>query len=251
MRIAVAGGTGTVGRYAVDAIRNAGYDAVTLARSQGVDVRTGEGLTASLTDVDAVIDVTNASSTEYQEASSFFTGAAQTLQRVAGEVGVSHIVTLSIVGIDNTSFGYYRAKLAQEDAATAGEVPHTVMRATQWHEFPAQMIAMSRQGGDTGYVFYVRVQPVAARTVGNVLVELAAGSPQGRAPDLAGPDQHRLVTLAREYLKARNSPIKVQADEQTLADLPEGGLLPGPSARIEGPSFADWLTTPDAASLEL
>src|SRR5699024_875410 len=113
------------------------------------------------------------------------------------------------------------------------------------------MIAMSRQGGDIGYVFDVRVQPVAARSVGAVLVELAAATPQGRAPDLAGPDQHLLLTLAREYVEARNSPIQVQADVHTLADLPVNGLLPGADARIEGPSFAEWLTTPDATGLEL
>jgi hypothetical protein len=48
---------------------------------------------------------------------------------VGAEQGVDRIVTLSIVGIDDTDFGYYRAKLA----AAPGPVPSTVVRATQLH----------------------------------------------------------------------------------------------------------------------
>jgi nucleoside-diphosphate-sugar epimerase len=39
MRIAVAGGTGTVGRHVVAHAQNAGHDVVVLSRSRGVDVR--------------------------------------------------------------------------------------------------------------------------------------------------------------------------------------------------------------------
>ena len=40
MRIAVAGGTGMVGKYVVEAVTGAGHDAVVLSRSRGVDLRT-------------------------------------------------------------------------------------------------------------------------------------------------------------------------------------------------------------------
>ena len=49
MRIAVAGGTGMVGKYVVEAITGAGHEAVVLSRSRGVDLRTDgrPGLTPS------------------------------------------------------------------------------------------------------------------------------------------------------------------------------------------------------------
>jgi hypothetical protein len=61
------------------------------------------------------------------------------LQRTGARQGVEHIVTLSIVGIDKTSFGYCAAKHEHEHErdAASGPVPGTVMRATQFHEFPA------------------------------------------------------------------------------------------------------------------
>lgn len=48
MRIAVAGGTGVVGRHVVAAVAAAGHEPVVLARSHGVDVTTGQGLDAAL-----------------------------------------------------------------------------------------------------------------------------------------------------------------------------------------------------------
>ena len=44
MRIAVAGGTGLVGRYVVTALIDAGHDPVVLSRTQGVDLVSGTGL---------------------------------------------------------------------------------------------------------------------------------------------------------------------------------------------------------------
>ncbi|MHB1212687.1 MAG: NAD-dependent epimerase/dehydratase family protein, partial [Candidatus Nanopelagicales bacterium] len=44
MRIAVAGGTGTAGRYVVDAAVAAGHEVVVLSRAAGVDLTRDGGL---------------------------------------------------------------------------------------------------------------------------------------------------------------------------------------------------------------
>ena len=59
MRIAVAGGTGVVGRHVVEAARERGHDVVVLSRANGADVLTGKGLAERMQGADAVIDVTN------------------------------------------------------------------------------------------------------------------------------------------------------------------------------------------------
>ena len=141
MRLAVAGGTGMVGRHVVEHARRAGHDVVVLSRSEGVDVRSGAGLADALRGVDTIIDVTNAGTTEQGAATGFFTEEADMLQRVGATRGVGHIVTLSIVGIDRAPAGYFAAKL--EHAAAQGTVPVTIMRATQFHEFPAQSIQLA------------------------------------------------------------------------------------------------------------
>lgn len=57
MRIAIAGGTGTVGRHAADAARERGHEVIVLTRSNGVDLVSGVGLEDALRGVDAVIDM--------------------------------------------------------------------------------------------------------------------------------------------------------------------------------------------------
>jgi uncharacterized protein YbjT (DUF2867 family) len=249
MRIAVAGGTGTVGRHVVAHARETGHEAVVLSPSSGVDVRSGEGLAGALKGADVVIDVTNPKTIEQGPTTEFWTEVASALQRTGAEQGVGHIVTLSIVGIDKTSFGYYAAKLEHERAAARGPVPSTVMRATQLHELAAQLIAITRQDSQA-YVLDLRpIQPVAACTVGEVLVELAEAAPGGRAPDLAGPQQADLVDLAREFVELRGEAITVHPDADSVAGIPSRALLPGTGARIQGPTFEEWLAGDDAAAL--
>jgi uncharacterized protein YbjT (DUF2867 family) len=250
MRIAIAGGTGLVGSHIVDAARQRGHEPIVLGRSHGIDVVAGDGLHSSLASVDVVIDVMNAESFEEGPATEFFTTAAGNLQRAAGEQGIGHIVTLSIVGIDGTSFGYYKAKLAQGRAAVDGPVPSTIQRATQFHEFPAQMLAAMRDG-DHASMFDVRVQTVAARTVADALLAVAEQPPAGRVPDLAGPQPGSLVDLARAFA-ARHAPsIEITADTETMSGLAQDELLPTADARLEGPTFEQWLTSDDAAALAL
>jgi hypothetical protein len=64
MRVAVAGGTGLVGRYVVEGLVAAGQEAVVLSRSRGVDLLAGgAALDAALDGVDAVVDVSNVTTT--------------------------------------------------------------------------------------------------------------------------------------------------------------------------------------------
>lgn len=76
MRIAVAGGTGTVGRHVVAQAQKAGHQAAVLSPSHGVDVRSGEGLADALDGADVVIDVTNSKAFEQGPATQFWTDVA-------------------------------------------------------------------------------------------------------------------------------------------------------------------------------
>jgi uncharacterized protein YbjT (DUF2867 family) len=248
MKFAIAGGTGLVGRHVVEIAEAQGHEVAVLSRSGGVDVVTGDGLADALTGVQTIVDVTNSGTQEERYSTDFFVAAAGNLQRLGAQSGVDHIVTLSIVGIDEIPFGYYAAKLAHERVAAAGPVPATILRATQFHEFPAQVIGWTAEDG-VAHLPDLTVQTVAARTVAEVLVELAGAPPAGRAADLAGPDERRLPDLAEAIVARRGSEIAIEPDDP--AGVPPRALLPGPGARIEPPSFDEWLDTEDAAALAL
>ena len=122
MRIAVAGGTGTVGTHVVSISRERGHDVVVLTRSAGVDLMTGAGLDAALEGVDAVVDVASTFTQSAKVAAAFFGTVTRALLAAEKRQGVPHHVALSIVGIDGSRYGYYIGKQEQERAITAGGV---------------------------------------------------------------------------------------------------------------------------------
>ena len=253
MKIAVAGGTGVVGSYAADAAEAAGHDVVVLSRKSGVDVRSGEGLGSALDGIDVVIDALNPTSIKRAVATEFFVTTSRNLQEAGKRAGVQHIVTLSIVGIDRVpGYGYYDAKLAQEQAALQGPLPVTILRATQFFEFPAQIMQISHRG-PVALVPHIKSQPVAARTVGEHLVELATSKPGG-THELAGPDVHDIADLAKRIVDARGLSFKVlglRFPGKASARMRAGALLATDATTIDGPSFDQWLASDDPKRIDL
>lgn len=245
MRIAVAGGTGLVGSYVVEAALAEGHDVVVISRSNGIDLLTGAGLDAALEGVGAVIDATSHPGRGVDPAAGLFRAATARLQAAASARGVAQLVILSIVRIDGATEGHAAAKVTHEEAAIAGPVPVTIQRTTQFHEFPAQLIRWAGTASEIAIPPW-RVRTVAARTVAEVLVDLAASTPKGRAVDLAGPDERRLDGLARRFVDHMGSSVTIVTGEDLEAP---GARLPGAGARLAGPTFEEWLTSADAARM--
>lgn len=245
-RIAVAGATGRVGRHVVDVLREAGHEPVPMSRSQGVDIATGEGLADALAGVESVIDAASNRTPDPQAATEYFLAAAHNLQTEGTKAGVQHMVVVSIVNADRITDGFIGSKIPHEEAMKAGPIPTQTLRATQFHEFVGDLVAWSTQG-DVAYLPRMRTQLVAARTVAEVLVDLAVGGPVPDAPvlEIAGPREERLADAARLLVERRGDPVRIE--EVSDPGDPEhvvyasGALLPGPGAVIAGPSFAEWL----------
>jgi len=248
-KIAVAGATGRVGRHVVDILESRGYDVVPISRSHGVDVITGEGLDQALTGVETIIDVATGPSPDQQAATEFFTTATRNLQDAGQRAGVRRLVVVSIIGIDEFTGGYNAAKVAHEKAALAGPIAARIVRAAQFHEFVEELVKWGTQG-DVSYVWQMRTQLVSARTVAEALVELAtAPDPEfdaAQTTEIAGPREERLVEAARllaarrgESLQVKEAPIDPSdPDSQRYAN---GAALPGPDAKLAGPTFEEWL----------
>lgn len=243
MRIAIVGGTGFTGRHVAVAALNLGHEAVMVARSTGADLMTGVGVAAALEGVDAVIDVTNASSNDAESSRRVFGTMTRNLLTAEQRAGVRHHVLLSIVSIARLPHvPHYAGKLAQEALVQEGRVPFTIVRATQFHEFGEMMVQWNRTG-DSATIPPLRLQPVAAADTGSVLTEVATQAPRNGWFELAGPERLDLVDMARRTLAARRQSVLVTAGwsggfDETAAGDP---FLPGPDARIAPTSFDAWL----------
>jgi uncharacterized protein YbjT (DUF2867 family) len=243
MKIAVAGGTGVVGRYVAEIARGRGHEVAVLARSQGVDLTTGEGL--DLTGVEAVIDVTSIQTASASTSVKFFTAVTHNLLAAERAAGVSHHLALSIVGIDDAPHGYYAGKAAQERLVEGGETPWTILRATQFHEFAGQIHQQMRLG-PVVLVPVMRSQPIAAREVATRVVELTETGPSGRVADLAGPRVERMAGLSRRWAAATGASgrvLEVPIPGPFGRAMRNGTLLARPGAQLGEQTFDQWLTT--------
>lgn len=248
-RIAVAGATGRLGTHAVEVLRERGHEVVPISRSQGVDVISGEGLGEALEGVQVIIDSATGPSPDEAAAIEFFSTAARNLQQAGAERGVEEILAVSIIGTDHFHTGYYAGKVAHERVHRDGPVPTRILRASQFHEFVAELLMWGTQG-EVAYLPAMRTQLVAARTVAEALADLvdgAAGAPRGNpVSEVAGPREESLIEAAELLLAKRGDGLPIhegEAPEDPERLFGAGALLPGPLAKLDGPSFEEWLNT--------
>lgn len=238
MRIVILGATGTLGKALVAAA--ASHDVVAVSRHGQVraDVTTGEGLREALAGADVVIDATNALPTA---ADAVLVGGTRRVIETCAAVGVKHFVGTSIVGIDDSPLPYYRTKVAQEQVITAGGVPWTIQRATQFHSLIPRFA--TPRLGIVAAPHRWPLQPIDERDVAPVMIAAAIAGPAARLPDLGGPEVIPFVELARAWLRASGRrglvlPVPVPGARGRFL---RSGALTTPDRTIGTITFAQWL----------
>lgn len=243
MKIVVIGGSGLIGRKLIPLLRGSGHEAVSASPSSGVNTVTGEGLATALTNANVVVDVTNAPSWEDQAVLDFFATSTRNILAAEAAAGVKHHVALSVVGADRISdSGYMRAKVAQEELIKAGNVPFTILRATQFFEF---LEAIAGKGEGTVHVPDAPMQPLAADDVAAALADVAVSSPDNKTLEVAGPESLSMAAFVGKALAARGDTRGVVTDPQARyygAALDHLGLNPqGVNPRVAPTSYETWL----------
>jgi uncharacterized protein YbjT (DUF2867 family) len=245
MKFVVIGGTGLIGTKVVKNLRNKGYEVVAASPSKGINSVTGEGLAEALVSAHVVVDVANAPSWEDAAVLAFFETSVRNLLAAEAAAGVSHHVTLSVVGTDRLlASGYFRAKMAQENLVKASPVPYTIVRATQFFEFVGS-IAQLATDGETVRLPAAMMQPIVSDDVAGVLVDVALAKPLNRTIDLAGPEPIRMDELVRQFLSANGDARKVVTDARALyygINVNDQSLTPGENPRLGTTRFSDWLS---------
>jgi uncharacterized protein YbjT (DUF2867 family) len=244
MKIVVIGGTGLIGTKLVKRLRGQGHEVVAAAPSSGVNTLTGEGLVEALTGAQVVVDVANSPSFEDKAVLEFFQTSGRNLLAAEEKVGVKHHVALSVVGTERLlGSGYFRGKMAQEDLITAGGIPYTLVRSTQFFEFMGG-IAQAGTEGDTVRLSTALMQPIASDDVADAVAEAALGAPVNGIVEVAGPERVRLVDGVQRFMNAKQDGRKVIADAQARyfgVVLDDQSLMPGHTPRVGPTRFEEWL----------
>src|SRR5947207_1772261 len=168
MKIVVIGGTGLIGSKTVAILRQRSHEVVAASPNTGVNTITGEGLKEAMAVTQVVIDLANSPSFEDKAVLEFFETSGRNLLAAEATAGVRHHVALSIVAIDRTDNGYFRAKLAQEKLIEASGIPYTIIRATQFMEFLRGIADLSADGNMVTLP-PVLFQPIAADDVAAIV----------------------------------------------------------------------------------
>ncbi len=153
------------------------------------DLVSGEGLIEAVRDIDVIIHCAD---------------HPQRLLEVARAAQVSHIVAISIVGCDRIPLGYYRKKVAEEEAIRTSGLPFSILRATQFHALIDLLLrTSSRFPGIMPLPTDWRFQSIDESELGRRMSELALTPPAGEIQQMGGPQVLSLDDMAHTWLALR------------------------------------------------
>jgi uncharacterized protein YbjT (DUF2867 family) len=250
MKIVVIGGTGLIGSKTVAILRRGGHEVVAASPQSGVNTLTGEGLKEVLAGAQVVIDLANSPSFEDKAVMEFFETSEGHLLPAGASAGIRHHVALSIVAVDRTDNGYFRAKAAQEKLIEASGVPYTIIRSTQFMEF-LRGIADSSATGNTVRLPPVLFQPIAADDVAANVADVALAHSRNGVVEIAGPERAPFSEIVARYLKAAGDPRQVVSDPEARywgGRVEEQSLVPLGQARLGRIGLDEWLRRSQAAA---
>ncbi len=210
MNVLVTGGTGTLGRHVVMVLRQSGHRARILSREprghvdavQG-DLKTGAGLSKAVAGMDAIV---HAATGARQSLASRATdvGGTRRLLNAARDARIKHIVYVSIVGIDKSTYLYHRTKLQAEAIVREDLVPWSILRATQFHDLMEIVLGgFTPLPGVAAIPFAWKFQPVDTREFAQRVADVVLQEPAGLLPDFGGPKVRDFKSIAESWLEAR------------------------------------------------
>ncbi|MGI3786518.1 MAG: SDR family oxidoreductase [Janthinobacterium lividum] len=233
--ILVTGGTGTLGRTVVPRLLAEGHRVRVLSRNRHPDLdalssrlehatgdlRGTEGLDAAVAGVHTVVHLAGAPSGDDL--------TTARLVKAATAAGVTHLILMSVVGADRVPvrtrtdralFGYFAAKHRAEQVVASSSLGWSTLRSTQFHESLLRLTRALSRSPVVPVLAGFNFQPIAADEVATRLVQLVESGPSSLAPELAGPETHRMNNLVRTYLELLHH-------RRLIVEMP----LPGPAAR--------------------
>ncbi len=231
--ILVTGGAGRLGRLVVTQLSAAGYPVRGMSRRakpgddwpgaewKQADLKTGAGLSRAVQGMDVVVHLAALGNSMVD-----FEGTRR-LVDAARQAGVSHLVFISIVGIDRVPWAGGKAKLASEDLIEHSGIPWSILRATQFHYgIDFLLHVLTRLPLVALLPTDLLLQPVAEEEVARRLFEIVQAGPSGRLPEMGGPQVYTSGELARIWFRQRGihrAILPLWLPGKTASRLRQGG----------------------------
>lgn len=223
VRVLVTGGSGHLGRVVTDLLGRDGHRVRVLSRRPNDDatvewavgdLASGEGVDAAVAGVDAVVHAATHSPAAQRggfrvvdfvrSPTDVDIQGTSRLLNAAAQVGISHFVHASIVGLQHMAEinPYARAKLAAEQLVKEASVPWSILRATGFYWLLARMLERMAKKPVIFLPRDVHVQPVDSDEFAAIVAARVGDAERGVRRDFAGPEVLSLRELAEQYLDA-------------------------------------------------
>ncbi len=209
-RVLITGGAGELGRELTGQLTRQGYIVRVMSRRSRpaampseiewarADLGRETGIREAVVGVDSII---HAAANFFASGKVDVAGTKRLLEAARAE-GVSHVLYVSIVGIERNPFVYYRHKLQAEALVRESGVPWSIQRAAQFHPF-IDLVLRAFVHWPLALATDFQFQPMDIREAAGRIVESIAAGPGGMLPDIGGPEVRTLGSLAKPWLEAR------------------------------------------------
>lgn len=215
LKILVTGSTGLLGSALLNQLTSSEYKVKITSRSKPEnteqfewvysDLLSGEGLEEAVKGVDVIIHA--ATSPIKNSKTVEVSGFEEFLRKLEH---IKHFIYPSIVGIDDIPLKYYKLKYEAEDLLKNSSIPHTIVRATQFHNFVENSFLSKPLFKRYIIPGNIKFQSVDVSEFANHLIGLVDVGPKGRTDDFGGPDIMTLREMAELKIRINNETNKVQ-----------------------------------------
>lgn len=248
IRTLLTGATGTLGGTLRPRLREAGHDLRSASRSPPadadgewveLDLADGTGLERALEGIDVVVHAASAP----RDSEAVDVRGTERLLDAAAAAGVENFCYVSIVGVGSIPLSYYEHKLAAERAIEGSDVPATIVRITQFHQFVHGLLDGIARLPVWPVPSGFRVQPIAAGEAADALVEHTTVEPAGRVKPVGGPEVLTAGNLARSYREAtgRRRPVVGLPVLGSVAAGFRSGAATCPERAVGTVTWEEWL----------
>ncbi len=188
------------------------------------DLETGTGLVQAVEGIDVIVHAATGGNRHTWQVD---VEGTRRLLEAARQAGVSHVIYISIVGIDKVLYAVGKAKLASENLIEHSGIPWSILRATQFHYANDFVMHVLTRLPLVAFVpTNLLLQPVDEEEVAVRLCEIVQAGPSGRLLDMGGPQVYTLGEMARIWLdqrRVRRAIIPLRLPGKTARALSQGG----------------------------
>jgi uncharacterized protein YbjT (DUF2867 family) len=217
VEVLVTGGTGAFGRPAVRLLAERGHRVRVVTRRERPDLP--EQATAVRADLATVVGlgeraagvelVLHAASDPRTRRGAVDVEMTRRVVDAARAAGARRLLYVSIAGIDRIPFSYYRHKLECEGVLEASGLPHTILRATQFHELAEWALRKFERLPLAPLPLDWRFQLIAAADAAREAVDLLERPPEEPLVQRGGPEILTVRKLADAWRAKRGRPRRV------------------------------------------